>query len=307
MEQRGSVQYSPVPMSIFARVDCRSALNKQHAVAAPAVLRCERRSPLRPQFREGWRKRIPGGGQDTASRVAKAASIHVWASRVDTLLASTANLDLLSQDDQAALQALSRGSARDSAAAARILLRLCLSAMTGRRTAPQNWRFGRDDLGKPFIKDNREGIEFSVSHVDGVVMAAIGRGISVGVDVESVDQPLEDTVFDHFCDASERQILDTLPTAQRHRVFLELWTGKEAYTKMLGVGHSLEFKSLSALKLREAKAEKALAHMERIYFSVEHSLYHATLVIDCTTGQRPIDIQFMNAVLPDRAASTVCF
>ncbi len=296
-------------MSIFARLNCGTfwpELTKQSVRAARAARRPERRSPLRPQFRESWRKRVACSDQHTTSD-AVAAPVYVWTSRVETLLASAANLALLSDNDQAALQALARGSTRDSAAAARILLRLSLSAMTGRRTAPEKWQFGRNDLGKPFIKDDRGGIEFSVSHVDGVVMAALGRGVSVGVDVESVDQPLEDTVLDHFCHASERLVLDALPTAQRRRVFLELWTGKEAYTKMLGLGHSVDFQSLSALKCRESDDEGACPHIERFYFSVDHSLYHATLVVDRKTGRQPIDIQFMDAVLPGRAAATACF
>lgn len=294
-------------MPILARLNRRifsSGLNKRNTLASPAAPHCERRSPFRPQFREGWRKRVPGDRQDATFGTAKASPLYVWASRVDTLLASAANLDLLNEDDHAALQALSAGSARESATAARILLRLSLSAMTDRRVAPQTWRFARDDLGKPFIKDNNEGLEFSVSHVDGVVMAAIGRGVSVGIDVESVDQPLEEKVFDQFCHASELRVLDTLPSAQRRRVFLEFWTGKEAYTKMLGLGHSLEFQSLTALKAPGAEDETALAHVEDFYFSVDHSLYHATLAVDRKTGQPPIDIQLMNTILPGRSALT---
>jgi phosphopantetheinyl transferase len=280
-------------------------LDKRKTLASLAAPHCERRSPLRPQFREGWRKRVPGDRPDATFATTNASPIYVWASKVETLLASAANLDLLNDDDQAALQALSCGSTRDSAAAARILLRLSLSAMTNRRVAPQKWRFLRNDFGKPLIKDNNEGLEFSVSHVDNVVMTAIGRGVSVGIDVESVDQPLEDKVFDQFCHASELRILDTLPSAQRRRVFLELWTGKEAYTKMLGLGHALEFQSLSALKTQRAEDETALAHVEDFYFSVDHSLYHATLAVDRKTDRPPIDIQLMNTVLPGRAAVTL--
>jgi phosphopantetheinyl transferase len=115
-------------------------------------------------------------------------------------------------------------------------------------------------------------------------------------------------VFDHFCHASEKEVLDTLSAAQRRRVFLELWTKKEAYTKMLGLGHSLEFQSLSVLSPENAEDEAALAHMERFYFSVDHSLYHTTLAVDRkAAAQRPIDIQFMDAVLPGRVGSTACF
>jgi 4'-phosphopantetheinyl transferase len=296
-------------MSILTQLNRRifsSGLNTGNTPPSPVPPRNERRSPFRPQFREGWRKRVPGGTQDIASSSA-AAPIYVWASRVETLLAAAANFGLLNEDDQAALQVLRRPSTKESATAARILLRLSLSAMTGRRIAPQEWQFARDDLGKPFVKNISEGIEFSVSHVDDVVMTAIGRGVSVGVDIESVDQPLEDAVFDHFCHASERETLDALPTAQRRRVFLELWTRKEAYTKMLGLGHSLEFQSLNALQRQDADNEPVLAHTERFYFSVDHSLYHGTLVVERKAAQLPIDIQFMDAVLPDRAASTACF
>jgi hypothetical protein len=96
---------------------------------AVAESHCDRRSPLRPQFREGWRKHVPVDRQEatSSSDVASASPIYVWASRVETLLASAANFDLLNEDDQAALHALSGGSTRESAAAARILLWLSLS------------------------------------------------------------------------------------------------------------------------------------------------------------------------------------
>lgn len=76
---------------------------------------------------------------------------------------------------------------------------------------------------------------------------------------------------------------------------------------MLGLGHSLEFQSLNALQRQDADNEPVLAHTERFYFSVDHSLYHGTLVVERKAAQLPIDIQFMDAVLPDRAASTACF
>jgi phosphopantetheinyl transferase len=298
-------------MSILAqlnrRIFSRGPTNQNPPSSQPPP-RNERRSPFRPQFREGWRKRIPGSTQGVApgSSAAPIAPIYVWASKVETLVAAAANFGLLNEDDQAALQVLRDPSTKESSAAARILLRLSLSAMTGRRIAPQEWQFARNDHGKPFIKGISEGIEFSVSHVDDVVATAIGCGVSVGIDIESVDQPLEDAVFDHFCHESERETLDALPMAQRRRVFLELWTRKEAYTKMLGLGHSLEFQSLNALKSQDDK-EPALAHTERFYFSVDHSLYHGTLVVERKIPELPIDIQFMDAVLPGRTASTACF
>jgi phosphopantetheinyl transferase len=274
---------------------------------APAAFRGERRSPLRPKFREGWRKHISGGtrGGLPGSDAEGASPVYVWMSRVDSLLAAASNLNLLNADDRSALQTLRCRSARQSATAARILLRLALSAMTDRRIAPQKWQFARSDLGKPFVIENHEGIDFSVSHVDAVVMVATGRDVSVGIDVETVDQQLEDKVIDHFCHASERDVLEALPEAQRRRVFLEFWTEKEAYTKMLGLGHSLEFQSLSVLRSQEAEADNSRVCTEDFYFSVDHSLYHAALVVDRKADHRPIDIRLINVALPDKGAPTM--
>jgi phosphopantetheinyl transferase len=294
-------------MAALASPHLSTASDGRHVPVAPAAFRGERRSPLRPKFREGWRKRISGStrgglpGLDTEG----ASPIYVWMSKVDILLAAASNLNLLDADDRAALRSLRCQSACESATAARILLRLALSAMTDRRIAPQNWQFARSDLGKPFVKDNREGIDFSVSHVDAVVMVATGRDVSVGIDVETVDQQFEDKVIDHFCHASERDVLEVLPEAQRRRVFLEFWTEKEAYTKMLGLGHSLEFQSLSVLKSQDAEADGSRVCTEDFYFSVDHSLYHAALAVDRKADHQPIDIRLINVALPGRGAPTM--
>jgi len=232
------------------------------------------------------------------------APIYVWASRVSTILAAAANLGLLDDDDRASLRPLRDRRAKDSATAARILLRLALSAMMDRRVAPQNWRFARSSSGKPFIKDNSEAIDFSVSHIDAVVMIAVGRGVGVGIDVETVEQEFEEQIVDHFCHASERKILGALPAAQRRRVFLELWTEKEAYTKMLGLGHSFDFQSVCVRNLQKPDEISAQICVEDFYFSVDHVLYHAALAVDRRTDRRPIEIQLVNALLPDQTTFT---
>jgi phosphopantetheinyl transferase len=291
-------------MAVFASLRSRALLGpeKLGAQAATPRIRNERRSPFRPQFREGWRKRIPGS--DSISNAGSPSPIFVWTATVDALLAADTNLNLLDHADRAALQMHGCGPAKDSATAARILLRLSLSALTGRRIAPQNWQFARDRFGKPFVQNAGEGIDFNVSHVDAVVMIAAGRGVNVGIDVETVDQNLEDKVIDHFCHASERQVLDALPAAQRRRVFLEFWTEKEAYTKMLGLGHSLEFQSLN-VRSQTAAADAPHVCTEAFYFSVDHSLYHAALVVNRNADHGPIDIQLINVALPGKGAFTV--
>ena len=184
----------------------------------------ERRSPLRPQFLPGWRKSIPSGGeiQPAAMAAKEGLSVSVWTSQVATLLAASNNLDLLSDDDRVALQACRSPQQRDNATAARIFLRLSLSLTMTQRRAPDEWRFKRTRLGKPFVRDDNDAIDFSVSYADQVVMVAIGRNVKLGVDVESVDQPIEDKVVDDFCHATETQTLQSLSQPRRSRSFIEL-------------------------------------------------------------------------------------
>lgn len=269
--------------------------DKQGANSFKALSHGDRRSPLRPQFKQGWRKHIANGEFSMAPSAASepASTIYVWTAKAGTLLAAASNRQLLNADDRAALEKLQSPTARASATAARMLLRLALSAIAGRRVAPRGWEFARDDRGKPFVVGNGSGIDFSVSHTDDVVMVAAAHSMNVGIDVETVDQMIEDGVIDQFCHATERQALDGLNIERRRRLFLEFWTQKEAYTKMLGVGHSLEFRTFSVMHSRP----HGTAHLEDFYFSIDRSLYHAALFID-RNGERPIDIQLINAVLP---------
>lgn len=259
----------------------------------------ERRSPLRPQFLPGWRKSIPSGAEiQPAEMGARAASsVSVWTSQVATLLAASNNLNLLSDDDRVSLQTCRSPEQRDNATAARILLRLSLSLTVTRRRAPNEWRFKKSQFGKPFVRDDNDAIDFSVSYADQVVMVAIGRNVKLGVDVESVDQPIEDKVVDDFCHATETQSLQLLPELRRARSFIELWTQKEAYTKMLGVGHFLDFHSFNLETIQENSAPPSRHIVEEFYFSLKQSLYHASLVINRQGLFSPTNIQLINAVI----------
>ena len=71
---------------------------------------------------------------------------------------------------------------------------------------------------------------------------------------------------------------------------------------MLGLGHSLEFRSFSLQNIQESTDHPSRMIVEELYFPLEQSLYHAALVIDRKAQRRPIDIRLMTASLPGRAA-----
>ena len=78
-------------------------------------------------------------------------------------------------------------------------------------------------------------------------MSVAGRGslsvfglswAPIGVDLEPVGETVEPAW--NILHASERAWLEELAAEERHRAFLQIWTVKEAYLKMLGLGLRIE-------------------------------------------------------------------
>lgn len=102
----------------------------------------------------------------------------------------------------------------------RILLRSALSRLLG--GDPREWRFITGDTGKVMLA-HRPGVpfvDFSISHCDGAVAIAVSRSGKIGIDVESLEA---EQVF-----AREE--------VRRSSGLIRLWTRKEAYSKLLGMG-----------------------------------------------------------------------
>jgi 4'-phosphopantetheinyl transferase len=192
----------------------------------------------------------------------------------------------LTGDDWRSLNRIRTPLDRDSAVAARVLLRLGLSKAADRRIQPMDWEFSRHGEDRPHVADGLPQIHYSVSHTEQMVAVAISSAVNVGVDVESVDRKLSDSVMAAFRHRDEDASTKALPDTQNIREFVRLWTLKEAYTKMLGVGHELDFKTLNfaldPIRLTSAHdpATGSPAHFESIYMSAGHALFHVSLAME---------------------------
>lgn len=114
----------------------------------------------------------------------------------------------------------------------RLLVRLALETL-GVEADLAAWR--RDRFGRPFLAGCPA--DCSVSHADGLVVAAACLDGRLGVDVEAVAPlPLEslDAAF------TSGEMADILAAGDRTRRALELWTAKEAAIKADGRGLSLD-------------------------------------------------------------------
>lgn len=122
----------------------------------------------------------------------------------------------------------------------RALCRLTLSRYAP--VAPQDWRFRRNEYGRPEIDlpGVAPGLRFNLSNARSLVACIVACDVDAGIDVEETDRALEMLpIADHYFAAPELQALRQLPALQQPQRFFQLWTLKEAYIKARGMGLSL--------------------------------------------------------------------
>jgi 4'-phosphopantetheinyl transferase len=252
--------------------------------------RSERRSPARPEFVEGWHKAVRSKVEraQSASPIVPepSARVEIWIANPDALMKSRACLKALSKQDWPALNRIRNPANRRSAIAARVLLRIGLSQASGRRIAPPDWRFDTAAHDRPVVAEGLPQMHFSVSHTDELAMVAVSPTLDIGIDVECVDQHVDPHLIAEFCHLDEHHSVGGLPRPQEIREFIRLWTLKEAYAKLLGLGHSLDFKSvkfvLDPIDLTLSGGggnARGRTQFETFYVSYKHALFHASLAI----------------------------
>jgi phosphopantetheinyl transferase len=248
---------------------------------------------------EGWRKILkPDLEQAASSSVVENSRVDVWVARTDSLLQGE-SLKILTSDDWNTLARLKTSAARDCATATRILLRLGLSEMVDDRISPREWHFKTTPFGKPVISNHLPVLNFNISHADAVIVVAISSRLQLGIDIESIDQELTEDVIAGFCNAQELAVIRGCHPAQRTREFIRLWTRKEAYGKLLGFGHLIDFSSMNGLPDAfgiECDAHSTSSiHFESFYVPIDRSLYHASLAIEKISAGT-VDIRIIDVI-----------
>jgi 4'-phosphopantetheinyl transferase len=106
--------------------------------------------------------------------------------------------------------------------------------------APAEWRFERNEHGKPRIAlgapPAAQGLAFNLAHTTGLVVLAVARNREIGVDVEYSAKRAPLKVAQRHFSAQEVAALNALPPGQQALRFQRLWTLKESYLKAIGTG-----------------------------------------------------------------------
>ncbi|MBE6888627.1 MAG: 4'-phosphopantetheinyl transferase superfamily protein [Ruminococcaceae bacterium] len=128
----------------------------------------------------------------------------------------------------------------DSAAAELIMSELLVRNEASMALSIPFWKlnFGYSEYGKPYI-EGFESYSFSVSHSGGYV-AFIDSTEDIGIDIQLIQG--KNKYAARFFTENEQ-----LYAAQSDNAFFEVWTRKEAYIKMLGIGLSHGLRSFDVL------------------------------------------------------------
>ena len=109
------------------------------------------------------------------------------------------------------------------------------------RIAPQDLNFDEGDKGKPFCS-NHGAPFFNISHSGDWVLFGVSSISEIGLDVESSQRDLSDSVAGYILTAAQLEKVNGL--ANGTSACMTYWTQKEAVSKALGMGLSIDFKTI---------------------------------------------------------------
>lgn len=123
---------------------------------------------------------------------------------------------------------------------AHALRRKMLSDLTGRRS--ESWKFSSDVYGCPHLDDDGHGeeIHFSLSHTDGLAIAAVSAVCPVGLDAERLSRRIGEVPLKVVMSPAEQKRIAMMGPEEGIR----LWALKEAYSKAIGRGLHIRFADL---------------------------------------------------------------
>lgn len=108
-----------------------------------------------------------------------------------------------------------------------------------------------------YNKPSSEGIEFNISHSDGLLAIVLHPSSVLGIDIQKEKKiPNLDRISKNVFNQEELVLLDEEPDDYKKlQVFFNLWTRKEALMKALGIGFSRNPRQYSVLSTSFKKGD----------------------------------------------------
>ncbi len=188
---------------------------------------------LLPQWREaGQAKALTG------------ASVHVWRASLDSSAEALERcFSLLAAEERERAARFYSDADRQRFIAARGTLRILLSRYLN--VAPESITLNYNSHGKPFLAGSP--FHFNLTRRRELALYAFApHPVGIDVELEQATQDFE-SLLSQVASTRERDVLRTLPVAERHQAFLHLWTRKEAVLKAVGTGFAFPPAQFSVL------------------------------------------------------------
>jgi 4'-phosphopantetheinyl transferase len=185
--------------------------------------------------------------------------VHIWRAVLDLPSKSVQELEVsLSIYERMKAEHFRFERDRSRFIAARGILRLILASYLS--VEPGAIRFCYEKDGKPRLQNafGKAGIQFNLSHSEGLALYVLTRGHEVGVDVEYMREISEmGQIVEQFFSVRERAFFGGLPTSEKQETFFNWWTRKEAFMKATGEGLSYPLGRFDAI-MAEGKSVESL-------------------------------------------------
>lgn len=116
---------------------------------------------------------------------------------------------------------------------ARAMLRCILARYL--KTHPSELVFSYNTHGKPELLHN-SSIQFNLSHSGDLALLAIGKGFSLGIDLEHFSARPYEGIGKNLFSSSEIKGLHQINSMLKPLAFFHIWSQKEAFIKACGLG-----------------------------------------------------------------------
>ncbi len=155
---------------------------------------------------------------------------------------------------------------------------------------PISVRLVPDRYGRPVSTEGNQSnfSQFSLSHTEGLVAVLFSTGELAGLDVERMQaldfMPLLETI------AHPLEIARFSQDEEKEQAFYSLWTMKEAYLKLKGVGFLDQNLDLKSIDLKEEIIEKGYSFVSQKI----HDNYLLSALIGHSTSKTELQIEQWN-------------
>ncbi|MDH2135024.1 4'-phosphopantetheinyl transferase superfamily protein [Sphingobium yanoikuyae] len=152
---------------------------------------------------------------------------------------------MLSTDELIKWKLFKKKKYADQFITSRIMIREVLSKYISSKH--EGWEFGKEKAGRPYVLNppHAKFLNFSMSHTETMVGVSVAAKMPVGIDIEhserSIALPLPLRLT---CSDREVRKISGAPAERQAMEFIKYWTLKEAYSKAIGLGLSIDFRTL---------------------------------------------------------------